>query len=437
MHTDLSAFPPNVQDDLDRLTRFLVMEYDAAARSGTSKKQKRSRIHSIILHGDPGNADDRHGRHPDRYSLLVIVNRLLPRFVWPVEQAEKSINNLPSLSVPVSLSFQTQASVNQKIRDGYFLYGDISETGTLLYQSGDKGLDLLTTPERPSPEEHHKLSQEHFRKVWPLACSFLSNAYRQAAEQQNEAAALCLHLSAEQAYRAFLLTHSLHVPRSRDLSDLRALSEATQPELAQAWTDQEQAFHILKQSFTGTRFSSRFTVGAEELDRLFSCTDQLLRLVRYLCRRKLETLEEGSLGRPLIDQARFMEQANREELPLRQLAVEDDKDFIARSPELQQKLDQLFSSLFDLEDPCCQLVTISHVMKCLAWEGGDVEHDGISLMGDVTRERASLLKDKVYSIFDLIRELRVPDEDLRSAEANDSDAGNNPEHPPYRSSRVA
>ena len=434
MHTDLSAFPPNVQNDLDRLTRFLVMEYDAAARSGTSKKQKRSRIRSIILHG---NSDDHHGHHPDHYSLLVIVNRLLPRFVWPVEQAEKAINNLPGLSAPVSLSFDTQTSVNQKIRDGYFLYNDISKTGTLLYQSGDKGLDLLTTPERPSAEEHYKLSNKHFGKVWPLACSFLSNAYRQAAEQQNEAAALCLHLSAEQAYRTFLLTHSLYVPRSRDLSDLRELSEAIHPELAQAWTEEGQAFHSLKQTFTGTRFSSRFTVGTEELDRLFSCTDRLLRLTRYLCRKKLETLQTGSLDRPHIDQASLMEDAAREDLPLRPLSVDDHKDFIARSPELQKKLDQLFSNLFDLEDPCCQLVTISHVMKCLAWEGGDVEHDGISLMGDVTRERASLLKDKVYSIFDLIRELRVPDEELCATKPHDNDAGPEVQHPPYRSSRVA
>ncbi|MFC7047938.1 HEPN domain-containing protein [Emcibacter nanhaiensis] len=427
MHTDLTAFPPSVQNDLDRLTRFLVMEYDAAARSGTSKKQKRSRIRSIILYGDPAN----------HYTLLVIVNRLLPRFVWPVEQAEKAINNLPGLSAPVSLSFETQASANQKIRDGYFLYNDISETGTLLYQSGDKGLDLLTAPERPSVEEHHKLSQKHFGRVWPLTCSFLSSAYRQAAEQQNEAATLSLHLCAEQAYRAFLLTHSLHVPRSRDLSDLRALSEAIQPELAQAWTDQAQAFHNLKQAFTGTRFSSNFTVGAEELDRLFSCTDQLLRLVRFLCRKKLETLEEGSPDRPQIDQNTFMENAAREDLPLRPLPVDHDKDYIARSPELQKKLDRLFSSLFDLEDPCCQLVTISHVMKCLAWEGGDVEHDGISLMGDVTRERASLLKDKVYNIFDLIRELRVPDEELQNGKTIDRETKGDAEHPPYRSSRVA
>ncbi|MFC7047838.1 HEPN domain-containing protein [Emcibacter nanhaiensis] len=437
MHTDLSAFPPLVQDDLDRLTRFLVMEYDAAARSGTSKKQKRSRIRSIILHGDHGDADDRQDRHPDHYSLLVIVNRILPRFVWPVVQAEKAINNLPGLSTPVSLSFQSQTSVNEKIRDGYFLYRDISKTGTLLYQSGDKGLDLLSTPERPSAEDHYKLSQEHFGSVWPLACSFLSSAYRLAAEQQNEAAALYLHLSAEQAYRAFLLIHSLHVPRSRDLSDLREFSEAIHPELAHAWTEQKQAFHILKQSFTGTRFSSRFTVGTEELDRLFSCTDQLLRLIRYLCRKKLETLEEGSLDRPQIDQNTFIVDAAREDLPLRPLPVEASKDFIARSPELQKKLDRLFSSLFDLEDPCCQLMTISHVMKCLAWEGGDVEHDGISLMGDVTRERASLLKDKVYSIFDLIRELRVPDEELQNAKTNDSETKEDAEHSPYRSSRVA
>ncbi|WP_321395876.1 HEPN domain-containing protein [Emcibacter sp.] len=437
MRTDLSAFPPFVQDDLERLPRFLNTEYDAAARSGMSKKQKRSRIRSIIFHGDHGNADDHHARHPDRYSLLVIVNRLLPRFVWPVEQAEKAMNGLPGLSAPVSLSFDTQASINQKIRDGYFLYNDISKTGTLLYQSGDKGLDLLTTPERPSAEEHYKLSQEHFGRVWPLACSFLSSAYRQASEQQNEVAALCLHLCVEQAYRAFLLTHSLHVPRSRDLSDLREFSEAIQPELVQAWTDQEQAFHILKQAFTGTRFSSFFIIENDMLDRLFSCTDSLLRLVRFLCRQKLETLQKGSLNRPHIDQASFMEDASREELPLQPLPIEDGKDFIARSPELQKKLDQLFSSLFDLEDPCCQLVTISHVMKCLAWEGGDVEHDGISLMGDVTRERASLLKDKVYSIFDLIRELRVPDEELQNAKTNDSEPKEDAEHPPYRSSRVA
>ncbi|WP_418502552.1 hypothetical protein [Flagellimonas sp.] len=437
MKTITQDFIPEIRNDLELLTRFLVMEYDAAARSGTSKKQKRSRIRSIFLHDDHGNADDRHDRHPDHYNLLVIVNRLLPRFVWPVEQAEKAVNNLQGLSAPVSLSFETQASVNERVRNGYFLYSDISETGTLLYQSGDKGLDLLTTPERPSAEEHYKLSHEHFGRVWPMACSFLSSAYRQAAEQQNEVAALCLHLCAEQAYRAFLMTHSLHVPRSRDLSDLRRPSEAIHPELAQAWTDQEQAFHILKQAFTGTRFSSHFTVGTEELDRLFSCTDRLLRLVSLLCRRKLETLAEGSLDRPQIDQVSFMEDAAREDLPMRPLPTEDHKDYIARSPELQKKLDLLFSSLFDLEDPCCQLVTISHVMKCLAWEGGDVEHDGISLMRDVTRERASLLKDKVYGIFDLIRELRVPDEDLHSTKANDSDAGLEAEHPPYRSSRVA
>ena len=400
MKTTTEDFTPKIREELDFICRSLVEQFDKTARACASRKQKRSRIRSVILHGewDAGDLDVT----PSRYHLLVVVNKLLPTFVWPVELAEVFLNSLEGVSAPISLTFETQETMNAKLRDGYALYHRIAEHGVVLYEAGDRGLDLLSVPDQPSASVQLAKAKDFFERDWELTCSFLMGAYRFQLDGQRASCALMLHLAAEQAYLAFMRVHTLQRPYYRTLTTLRELAESIHPELKLPWTEEggKQSFHYLRIAFTGVRFSDHYHLDNSLLDQMIGRTENLLRMVRYLCRLKLSALKDGHAGKPDKDWLEISTGFQKEVLPVRPVEPEHKEEIDKDS------LQQFFHAVWDLEDPACDAMRAVDVLHFVHTEDQEPEKDRLYLMVNVCKERVTHLRNCIYGLFDKMTELR-------------------------------
>lgn len=245
MKTDITHLPEQVQNDLAYITEFLVKDYEVAASHGTSNKQNCANITNIILHGcftEDHLYEDGAERQPTEgayyYNILILVTKILPDSLYQIQAVEKQINSSGEVAYPVRLQIETVTKLNKLLKDGYLVYDQIEERGIQLYNSGAKGRNLLHMPHQPNAARHYIRARDHFDRVFPLAGSFLSGAgfFRKT---DHNAAAFMLHISAEQAYEAFMLVHILYYPYSRTLTDLRETSESIHQELQFLWAGRE------------------------------------------------------------------------------------------------------------------------------------------------------------------------------------------------------
>ncbi|MCF6239176.1 MAG: hypothetical protein L3J79_10300 [Candidatus Marinimicrobia bacterium] len=448
MKTDITHLPKQIQNDLAYITEFLVKDYEVAASNGTSNKQNCANITNIILHGRFTEDDLKSDtellptEEASYYNILILVTKILPDSLYQVLAVEKQINSSGELAYPVRLQMETVTKLNKLLKDGYLAYDQIEERSILLYNSGGKGRNLLHMPHQPNAAKHYIRARDHFDRAFPLAQSFLSGAQFFRKTDHN-AAAFMLHISAEQAYEAFMLVHILYYPYSRTLMDLREVSESIHQELQFVWAGREgrRSFFKLKCAFKGPRYTPDYKITRVELDRMFKYVKELHKLINYICQLKFEELKAGSLKKPNKDWLEIigevLTQPKPEALKDRDGSIETpgddtpkgaigptkviettdidtavtDPSPIYRTPEQEEALEKLRTKIFDLEEPCFELEQLGCVLKSMAHGDDDAELSGIFVMGRVVQERAHMIKDIFKQMVDLLRQTRIRDDD--------------------------
>ena len=443
MKTDITHLPAQIQNDLAYITEFLVKDYEVAASNGTSNKQNCANITNIILHGcftedhlyEEG-AELRPTEAAYYYNILILVTKILPDTLYQVQAVEKQINTSAEVAYPVRLQIETVTKLNKLLKDGYLAYDQIEERGILLYNSGGKGRNLLHMPHQPNAAKHYIRARDHFDRVFPLAQSFLSGAQFFRKTDHN-AAAFMLHISAEQAYEAFMLVHILYYPYSRTLTDLREVSESIHQELQFVWAGREgrRSFFKLKCAFKGPRYTSDYKITRIELDRMFKYVKELHKLVNYICQLKFEELKTGSLKKPNKDWLEIIgevltqpkpearkgkdEPTERPEAktpgdedesePAKVIETTDtaDPSPIHRTAGQEKALEKLRTKIFELEEPYFELEQLGRVLKSMAHGDDDAELCGIFVMGRVIHERAHMIRDIFIQMVALLKEIRI------------------------------
>ena len=459
MKTDISHLPAQIQNDLIYITEFLVKDYEVAASNGTSNKQNCANITNIILHGrfteDDLQSDTKllPTEEASYYNILILVTKILPDSLYQIQAVEKQINTSGELAYPVRLQVETVTKLNKLLKDGYLAYDQIKERGILLYNSGGKGRNLLHMPHQPNAAKHYIRGRDHFDRVFPLAQSFLSGA-QFFRETDHNAAAFMLHISAEQAYEAFMLVHILYYPYSRTLTDLREVAESIHQELQFVWAGREgrRSFFKLKCAFKGPRYTPDYKVTRVELDRMFKYVKELHKLIDYICQLKFEELKTGSLKKPNKDWLEIIGEVLTQPKPEAPIdkdssietpgdEIQEDADTtvtdpspIFRTPEQEEALEKLRTKIFDLEEPCFELEQLGCVLKSMAHGDDDAELSGIFVMGRVVQERAYMIKDIFKQMVDLLRQTRIRDDDPAE---DKSDLKNNKESTEIKEQKVA
>ncbi len=261
------------------------------------------RLLKIILFGSYARGDwveDPVGRYFSDYDLLVVVDREeltdVPEF-W-AKTEERLLEELSAgtqLRTPVSLIYHSLEEVNDKLRLGRYFFIDIVRDGVLLFE--ESGFPFAE-PQPLSPEEALRETQEYFEEWFESAGDFLQSAADATARGKTKLAAFLLHQATERFYHCLFLVRTLYSPKTHNLNQLRALTEAVEPRLKEVWPRatkfERRCYELLREAYVKARYSRHYRITDEQLAWLAGRVELVQRIVREVCEERIATLEEAA-----------------------------------------------------------------------------------------------------------------------------------------------
>ena len=301
MRTDLDHLPQAQQDELARVVRILMEEFEAATARATQPTRHNGKIYKIILFGSYARTDwvdePENGYQSDFDLLIVVSHRDLTEIAdyWYV--AEDRILRDPAVGRPVNIIVHSIDEVNQALRRGEYFWVDIARDGIALYELPRHE---LAAPNPLTSADAFRMAESYFEKWLVSADRFFQFAEDGIAKGWTNEAAFQLHQAAERIYICFLLVRTLYFPRSHNIKFLRSLAEDKDPRLIEAWpratkTDRRR-FELLKRAYVEARYSASYKIGPEDLDALMTSVRRLRELVEQVSRERLEQLRHEAGG---------------------------------------------------------------------------------------------------------------------------------------------
>jgi len=300
MRTNIDHLPQVQQDELARVVRILMDEFERATGRSTQPWRRNGKIYKIILFGSYARNDwvDEcdNGYQSDFDLLIVVSHRDLTEIAdyWYV--AEDRILRDPAISRPVNIIVHSIDEVNHALTRGEYFWVDIVRDGIAIYELPQHE---LTPPMPASPADALEMAEAYFHTQFGAVGRWLKLVDVSMAEQKTDAewsktAAFNLHQATETAYACFLLVRTLYFPRSHNIKFLRSLAEDSEPRLILAWPRatkvDRRRFELLKRAYVEARYSANYAISREDLDALAAGVRRLRDLVEAVSRERLEEL---------------------------------------------------------------------------------------------------------------------------------------------------
>jgi len=308
MRTNIDHLPQVQQDELARVTRILMGEFEEVTARATQPCRRNGKIYKVILFGSYARDDwvdePDNGYQSDFDLLIVVSHRDLTEIAdyWYV--AEDKILRDAAIRRPVNIIVHSIDEVNQALKRGEYFWVDIVRDGIALYQLPQHE---LSAPMPASPADALEIAKTHFETQLRAIERWLKLVEVSLAEQKNDpewakTAAFNLHQATETAYACFLLVRTLYFPRSHNIKFLRSLAEDNEPRLIDAWPRatklERRRFELLKRAYVEARYSANYEIGRDDLDVLTASVRRLRDLVEAVSRERLDELRiaAGSAG---------------------------------------------------------------------------------------------------------------------------------------------
>ncbi|MDX8326730.1 nucleotidyltransferase and HEPN domain-containing protein [Agrobacterium tumefaciens] len=298
MKSDIGHLPQTKQRELERVVRIIHEEFAGIVERSKSEAKKDGRIYKIILFGSYARGtwvDEPHtskGYRSDFDILVIVSNKELadPKY-W--DNATDRLMWDKEIETPVGLIVHGAREISNFLNDGQAFFVDIAREGIVLYEFDDRS---LAVPKPLSPADALRVAEEHFRRHFPDAQTFIKLAGFALKDNNANIAAFQLHQAVETAYNCFLLTVTNYSPASHNLKFLRGLSEDRDRRLVDIWPRDHQRFtawyNILNEAYVKARYSKRFEITEEALVWLQERTAELHTLIGMLCREHIEGLHQ-------------------------------------------------------------------------------------------------------------------------------------------------
>ena len=289
MRRDVDHLPPTQQAELERVKQLLMDEFTQAISRATASWKKNGKILKIILFGSYSRDDwidePANGYQSDFDLLIVVSHEDLTDIsdYWYV--AEDKILRDVSIGRPVNVIVHSLDEVNQALQRGEYFWVDIARDGIVLY---DLPRHPLATPMPLTPADAYEMAREYFEDWLEKIDTASMGAEFYIEKGKFKDAAFTLHQAVERAYVCFLLVRTLYFPRSHNIKFLRSLAEDTEPRLIDAWPRDarlaRRRFELLKRAYVEARYSSAYTISADDLDAIFASVRILRDIVEQISR---------------------------------------------------------------------------------------------------------------------------------------------------------
>ena len=163
MKSDLDHLPPSKQQELERVQRILLDEFDVAIATATKSEKRNGKVYKLILFGSFARddwVDEPENGYQSDYDLLVVVSHAdLTEIAdyWYI--AEDKILRDPAIARPVNIIVHSLDEVNQALKRGEYFWVDIARDGIALY---DLPCHPLATPMPLTPTDAYQMAQGYF-----------------------------------------------------------------------------------------------------------------------------------------------------------------------------------------------------------------------------------------------------------------------------------
>jgi len=294
--SELDHLPQSKQQELARIQRILLEEFEKAITNATTPHKRDGKVYKIILFGSYARedwVDEPENGYQSDYDLLVVVSHADLTDIahyWYV--AEDKILRDPAIARPVNIIVHSLDEVNSALKRGEYFWVDIARDGIALYELS---CHALATPMPLTPVDAYRMAQDYFDYWLPLA-DHAQSLYRTSVENGVlRDAAFMLHQATERLYICFLLVRTLYFPRSHNIKFLRSLSEDKEPRLVDAWPRatriDRSRFERLKRAYVEARYSTSYAITNDDLDALAASIERLRAIVVEVSEERLVELK--------------------------------------------------------------------------------------------------------------------------------------------------
>jgi predicted nucleotidyltransferase/HEPN domain-containing protein len=306
MRNDVDHLPEIQRAELERIQQLLMAEFEEAIANATTPSRKNGKILKIILFGSYARedwVDDPKGGYQSDFDLLVVVNHEDLTDIahyWYV--AEDKMLRDADIGRPVNIIVHSLNEVNQSLRRGEYFWVDIARDGIMLYELP---CHPLAAPMPLTAADAYTMAKEYFEEWLPKLDRSIRTVELQLAEGGNDPgwlkdAAFIVHQAVERAYICFLLVRKLYFPKSHNIKFLRSLAEDNEPRLIAAWPRDRRLdrrrFQLIKRAYVEARYSTAYTIEAEDLTATLASVRKLRDLVEHVsldCLAHLRATADG------------------------------------------------------------------------------------------------------------------------------------------------
>lgn len=303
MKTGLDHLPEGKRRELAFVVDAVREGFAFAIARRTMPKVRGGSLLKIILFGSYARGDwveDPVGRYFSDYDLLVVVDREeltdVPEF-W-AKTEERLLEELASgsnIRTPVSLIYHSLDDVNEKLRLGRYFFIDIVRDGILLFK--EPGFPFVEA-QPLSPDEALRETQDYYAGWFESAGRRLELAQGALAKGYLKEAAFDFHQATERFYHCLFLVRTLYSPKTHNVNQLRALTEAVEPRLKEVWPRatkfERRCYELLREAYVKARYSRHYRISDEQLAWLSSRVELLQTIVRDVCEARIAALAEAA-----------------------------------------------------------------------------------------------------------------------------------------------
>lgn len=299
MRTNIDHLPQVQQDELARVVRILMAEFEEATARATQPWRRGGKIYKIILFGSYARDDwvdePENGYQSDFDLLIVVSHRDLTEIAdyWYV--AEDKILRDDGVARPVNIIVHSIDEVNRALKRGEYFWVDIVRDGIALYELPQHE---LAVPMPASPADGYEMALAYFNDWLAKVDDAIEIAQFCVEKEKWKDAAFTLHQATERAYACFLLVRTLYFPRSHNLRFLRSLAEDNEPRLIDAWPRatklDRRRFELLKRAYVEARYSASYTIETTDLEALMSSVRRLRGIIEEVSRERLDELRAAA-----------------------------------------------------------------------------------------------------------------------------------------------
>jgi len=223
------------------------------------------------------------------YDILVVTHGVkTPKVIDQLDTVEDKYHKASEYRPPVQLIHENIDQFNLLLSEGRYFYTDIKQEGVLLY---DSGKFKLVRRRKLKFDEIKLQAEEYFEEKFNYASGFLKQANHACDDVDYRMAAFDLHQVCENLFIATRLVFTLQSKKQHNLAKLLGSVRNYSLDFGKLFPlhdkEEKRLFELLKASYVGARYNSKFVVTKEDVEMLMNKVQQLFNLVERICKEQI------------------------------------------------------------------------------------------------------------------------------------------------------